>query len=124
MWIPTLLLNAFIIILCIFCYQIFWLDKDGNKVRNNVLISFLSSISTVLCISFPFSFHLGYIYDLRLIPILLAFLIWRFKKLYFCYLCISFLPFLLRRKRLFPISYYYGYFVRFYYCNILFCCTG
>ena len=74
MWIHTLLLNAFIIILCIFCYQIFWLDKDGNKVRNKVLISFLSSISTVLCITFPFSFHLGYIYDLRLIPIILAFL--------------------------------------------------
>ncbi|WP_342542563.1 ATP-binding protein [Paenisporosarcina sp. FSL H8-0542] len=74
MWIHTLLLNAFIIILCIFCYQIFWLDKDSNKVRNKVLISFLSSISTVLCITFPFSFHLGYIYDLRLIPILLAFL--------------------------------------------------
>lgn len=74
MWIHTLLLNAFIIILCIFCYQIFWLDKDGNKVRNKVLISILSSISTVLCITFPFSFHLGYIYDLRLIPIILAFL--------------------------------------------------
>lgn len=74
MWIHTLLLNAFIIILCIFCYQIFWLDKDGNKVRNNVLISFLSSISTILCMTFPFSFHLGYIYDLRLIPIILAFL--------------------------------------------------
>ncbi|PUB11381.1 ATP-binding protein [Paenisporosarcina sp. OV554] len=74
MWIHTLLLNAFIIILCIFCYQIFWLDKDGNKVRNNVLISFLSSISTILCMTFPFSFHLGYIYDFRLIPIILAFL--------------------------------------------------
>ncbi|WP_342598288.1 ATP-binding protein [Psychrobacillus sp. FSL H8-0483] len=74
MGIPTLLLNAFIIILCIFCYQVFWLDKDGNKLRNNVLISFLSSIATVLCMTFPFSFHLGYIYDLRLIPIILAFL--------------------------------------------------
>ena len=74
MGIPTLLLNAFIIILCIFCYQIFWLDKDGKKVRNNVLISFLSSIATVLCLTFPISFHFGYIYDLRLIPIILAFL--------------------------------------------------
>ncbi|TQR17542.1 ATP-binding protein [Psychrobacillus vulpis] len=74
MGIPTLLLNAFIIILCIFCYQVFWLDKDRSNVRNNILISFLSSTACVLCMTFPFSYHFGYIYDLRLIPIVLAFL--------------------------------------------------
>ncbi|KIV57207.1 ATP-binding protein [Aneurinibacillus migulanus] len=83
MGIPTLLLNAFIIILCIFCYQIFWLDKAGKEARNNVLISFLSSIAIVLCMTFPFSFHSGYIYDLRLIPILLAALYGGFRSFIF-----------------------------------------
>ncbi|CRK85162.1 sensor histidine kinase [Neobacillus massiliamazoniensis] len=80
MGISTLLLNAFIIIICIFFYQIFWLDKDGKEVRNNVLIGFLSSIAIVLCMAFPFRFHSGYIYDLRLIPIILAVLYGGFRS--------------------------------------------
>ncbi|MFJ7728661.1 ATP-binding protein [Neobacillus sp. NPDC097160] len=83
MGIQTLLLNAFIIILCIFFYQIFWLDKDGKEVRNNVLISILSSIAIVLCMTFPFRLDSGYIYDLRLIPILLAVLYGGFRSFTF-----------------------------------------
>ncbi|CAH2714567.1 Sensor histidine kinase RcsC [Neobacillus rhizosphaerae] len=80
---PTLLINAFIIILCIFFYQIFWLDKDGKEARNDVLISFLASIAIVLCMTFPFKFNSGYIYDLRLIPILLAVLYGGFRSFIF-----------------------------------------
>ena len=83
MGIPTLLLNAFSIIICIFFYQIFWLDKDGKEVRNNVLISILSAIAIVLCLTFPFKFNSGYIYDLRLIPILLAVLYGSFRSFVF-----------------------------------------
>ncbi|WP_312472212.1 ATP-binding protein [Neobacillus sp.] len=83
MGIPTLLINAFIIILCIFFYQIFWLDKDGKEARNDVLISFLASIAIVLCMTFPFKFNSGYIYDLRLIPILLAVLYGGFRSFIF-----------------------------------------
>lgn len=83
MGITTLLLNAFIIIICIFFYQIFWLDKDGKEARNTILISFLSSIAVVLCMTFPFKFNYGYIYDLRLIPILLAVLYGGFRSFIF-----------------------------------------
>ncbi|WP_285398050.1 ATP-binding protein [Lysinibacillus sp. fls2-241-R2A-57] len=83
MGITTLLLNAFIIIICIFFYQIFWLDKDGKEARNTILISFLSSIAVVLCMTFPFKFDCGYIYDLRLIPILLAVLYGGFRSFIF-----------------------------------------
>lgn len=83
MGITTLLLNAFIIIICIFFYQIFWLDKYGKEARNTILISFLSSIAVVLCMTFPFKFDCGYIYDLRLIPILLAVLYGGFRSFIF-----------------------------------------
>ncbi|SFJ76458.1 MULTISPECIES: ATP-binding protein [unclassified Bacillus (in: firmicutes)] len=74
MGISTLLLNAFIIIICILSYQVFWLDKTEKKARNNILISFLSSVAIVLCMTFPIHLHDGYIYDLRFIPILLVLL--------------------------------------------------
>ncbi|MDC2865671.1 ATP-binding protein [Bacillus sp. BP-3] len=74
MGISTLLLNAFIIIICILSYQVFWLDKTEKRACNNILISFLSSIAIVLCMTFPIHLHVGYIYDLRFIPILLVLL--------------------------------------------------
>ncbi|MGF9967205.1 ATP-binding protein [Bacillus rhizoplanae] len=83
MGISTLLLNAFIIIICILSYQVFWLDKTEKKARNNILISFLSSIAIVLCMTFPFRLHDGYIYDLRFIPILLVFLYGNIRSIIF-----------------------------------------
>ncbi|MEH7504476.1 ATP-binding protein [Neobacillus drentensis] len=80
MGIPTLLLNAFIIIICTLCYQVFWLDKDGKETRNDLYISLLSSIAIILCMTFPINFQSGYIYDLRLIPILLVFLYGGFRS--------------------------------------------
>ncbi|ENQ3080181.1 HAMP domain-containing histidine kinase [Bacillus cereus] len=74
MGISTLLLNAFIIIICILSYQVFWLDKTEKKPHNNILISFFSSIAIVFCMTFPIHLHDGYIYDLRFIPILLVLL--------------------------------------------------
>jgi len=74
MGVPTLLLNAFIIILCILSYQVFWLDREGKGLRNDLLISLLSSTAVVLCMTFPFHYQSGYIYDLRLIPIIMALL--------------------------------------------------
>ncbi|MEH6849079.1 LytS/YhcK type 5TM receptor domain-containing protein, partial [Bacillus pseudomycoides] len=74
MGISTLLLNAFIIIICILSYQVFWLDKAERKPRNHILISFFSSIAIVLCMTFPIHLHDGYIYDLRFIPFLLVIL--------------------------------------------------
>ncbi|HDR7596282.1 TPA: sensor histidine kinase [Bacillus mycoides] len=41
---------------------------------NNILISVLSSIAIIFCMTFPFHLHAGFIYDLRFIPIILVFL--------------------------------------------------
>ena len=74
MGISTLLLNAFIIIICILSYQVFWLDKTEKEPHNEILIAVLASIALILCMTFPFRLYDGYIYDLRFIPIILVFL--------------------------------------------------
>ena len=74
MGVPTLLLNAFIIIICILSYQVFWLEREGKALRNDIFISILASTAIVLCMTFPFHYQSGYIYDLRLIPIIMALL--------------------------------------------------
>lgn len=74
MGIYALLLNALTIFVSIFFYQIFWLDKDDNKLRNDWLVSLLGSLALVICLSVPYEISTGYFYDLRLIPILLCFL--------------------------------------------------
>ncbi|PFJ18611.1 two-component sensor histidine kinase [Bacillus cereus] len=74
MGISTLLLNTFIIIICILIYHVFWLEFKEKKACNNILISVLSSIAIIFCMTFPFHLHAGFIYDLRFIPIILAFL--------------------------------------------------
>lgn len=47
MGIPTLLLNTFIIIICILSYQVFWLEHKEKMACNNILISVLSSIAII-----------------------------------------------------------------------------
>ncbi|MFD6511011.1 ATP-binding protein [Bacillus sp. NPDC060175] len=85
MGIPTLLLNTFIIIICILSYQVFWLEHTEKMACNNILISVLSSISIIFCMTFPFHLHAGFIYDLRFIPIILVFLYGNTK----CIICIG-----------------------------------
>ncbi|EJQ94100.1 sensor histidine kinase [Bacillus cereus] len=87
MGIPTLLLNTFIIVICILSYQVFWLEHKEKMACNNILISVLSSISIVFCMTFPFHLHAGFIYDLRFIPIILVFLYGNTK----CIICIGIL---------------------------------
>ncbi|MES5896603.1 ATP-binding protein [Bacillus cereus group sp. RP43] len=85
MGIPTLLLNTFIIIICILSYQVFWLEHKEKMACNNILISVLSSIAIIFCMTFPFHLHAGFIYDLRFIPIILVFLYGNTK----CITCIG-----------------------------------
>lgn len=70
----ALLINALSIFVSIFFYQILWLDKDENKLRNDWLVSLLTCSTLLLCLTFPYELTPGFIYDLRLIPILLCFL--------------------------------------------------
>lgn len=71
--VQTLLLNTLIILVTTFSYQFFWLDKRRTPASNPLLISILASVAMILCLSFPFRSQSGYIYDLRIIPLLISF---------------------------------------------------
>lgn len=81
--VSTLLVNAFIIIICILFYQVSWMDRTDEKAHNAILIFLLATVATVLCMTFPFHVSLGYIYDLRLVPIILCFLYGGYRSLFF-----------------------------------------
>lgn len=83
MGLVTLFLNTLIILICVLSYQVFWLDRTENEPKNELLISLLSTIAIVLCMTFPFNLHAGYIYDLRMVPILLCFLFGGIRSMIF-----------------------------------------
>lgn len=74
MGIVTLLLNTLFILICILIYQFFWLDREDNDPKNELLISLFAATALVLCMTFPFQLRSGFIYDLRMVPIILCFL--------------------------------------------------
>jgi len=74
MGLVPLLLNTLIILISVLCYQVFWLDREDTEPKNELLISLLASVAIVLCMTFPFRTHFGFIYDLRSVPIILCFL--------------------------------------------------
>ena len=116
MGISTLLLNTFIIIICILSYHVFWLEFKEKITCNHILFSILSSVAIIFCMTFPFHLHAGFIYDLRFIPIILVFYT-EIQKHCFYRNFISFLSILLRRKWRSSIIYYLYYY--FCYNNVL-----
>jgi two-component system sporulation sensor kinase B len=69
--IKDLLLHILIILLPIFLYHTFW----GEHTKNSrYVIASFTTISVVLTMSFAVSFGEGYLYDLRLVPLTIAFL--------------------------------------------------
>ncbi|WCN36271.1 ATP-binding protein [Aneurinibacillus uraniidurans] len=81
--IRALLLNTLIIIASILLYQVSWSDKRKSEVHNTLFISLLAAIAVVLCMTFPFRFFEGYIYDLRFIPIFLSLFYGGYRSLFF-----------------------------------------
>lgn len=73
-----LLLNIFLILCSIsFSFMIVLNQRRGNagiKEKRKFVIFFLSAFTIVLCMSFPFSMFPGYVYDLRIVPLLLGML--------------------------------------------------
>ncbi|MGZ4111631.1 MAG: LytS/YhcK type 5TM receptor domain-containing protein, partial [Tumebacillaceae bacterium] len=75
--IKDLLLNILFLLVPIFVYQTFWGDKAESvsiTPRHRSVIAVLSSISLILCMTFPVTYIPGYLLDLRLVPLLLAIL--------------------------------------------------
>jgi two-component system, sporulation sensor kinase B len=76
-----LLLNVLIVLLPIFIYQTFWIDKaatqisvSGTSFRNRLMISVFSTLSVLTCMSFPVDVVPGFLFDLRLVPLVVGIL--------------------------------------------------
>lgn len=61
-----LLVNFLFMLLPIFVFQMFWLDKDRvNSSLKTPGVAIMLSISIILCMSFPIEFFPGFNFDLR-----------------------------------------------------------
>ncbi|HJV46924.1 MAG TPA: HAMP domain-containing sensor histidine kinase [Bacillota bacterium] len=68
-----LLVNTLFILLPIFLYQVFWLDKNSIKTEwNRPFLILLLSLSIILCMTFPIPFFPGFLFDLRQIPFIIG----------------------------------------------------
>ncbi|ARK29318.1 sensor histidine kinase [Halalkalibacter krulwichiae] len=65
------LLNLTFIFLLFFIYHKY-MEGKINRVSNEILIAIISSLSIILCMSFTFSPHPGFIFDYRLIPLIIG----------------------------------------------------
>ena len=73
--IQDLFLNFLLILIPIFIYQTFWVERrDIAPQRSRAAVTVLTSVSILLCMTFPLHLSPGYLYDLRLIPLLLGIL--------------------------------------------------
>lgn len=72
--IERLLLNILFVILPIFFFQIFFAKKVFRNPgwRCRASMTALASLTIVLCMTFPFTFLPGYIFDMRAIPLIIA----------------------------------------------------
>jgi two-component system sporulation sensor kinase B len=70
-----LLINFSIIMIVLFIFQIFWVDKGHlHHKHTTTVIAFLLALSIVLGMEYPIRFAPGFIFDLRYLPFILGFL--------------------------------------------------
>lgn len=68
-----LLINVLFILLPIFVFQMFWVDKDKVKSDfNKPAFAVLLALSIILCMSFPIDFFPGFKFDLRQVPFIIG----------------------------------------------------
>ncbi len=76
--IDDLLLNILVLTLPILLCHILWLDRPGpisfNRFKSEHLSCFICSLAAIFCMSHPFFTITGNNFDLRTIPVLVAFL--------------------------------------------------
>lgn len=65
----NLLLDFLFIIVSVFAFASFW---EYRKGWSDFAIGVICGIGTVFCMTFPFTVFPGYLYDLRIVPLLLA----------------------------------------------------
>lgn len=68
-----LLVNVLFMLLPIFVFQMFWLDKDRVDANlKNTGFVFMLSISIIVCMSFPIEFFPGFHFDLRQVLLIIG----------------------------------------------------
>jgi two-component system, sporulation sensor kinase B len=95
--IQDLLLNTLLILIPIFVYQTFWLERCDTYVpqRNSRAIGLLSTVAVLFCMTFPVYIAPGFVYDLRLIPLLVCVLYASRTSLLWCLLFLTVYRFML-----------------------------
>lgn len=71
--IERLLVNGLFILLPIFIFQMFWVDR--NRLRPDLKMpafAALLALAVVLCMSFPIEFSSGFLFDLRQVPFIIG----------------------------------------------------
>ncbi|MFD1738045.1 ATP-binding protein [Bacillus salitolerans] len=67
----TLLINLLFLLIPVITYLVFFEDKKRPYSYNRYLF-ILSALSMVLCMSFPIQLEIGFIFDLRFVPFIIA----------------------------------------------------
>ncbi|WP_071393364.1 sensor histidine kinase [Bacillus tuaregi] len=82
----SLLLNFLILLLPVLAYLIFFEDRFYQYVLRMPVVVLLAAISMVLSMSFPIHLESGFIFDLRLIPLIMVALYGGYKYAFILYL--------------------------------------
>lgn len=67
----TLLINFLFLLLPVLLYLIFYENKSYIK-KNKKLVVLFSAITIILCMTFPIRLEIGFIFDLRYVPFIIA----------------------------------------------------
>lgn len=74
----TLLINFLFLLLPVLIFLIFFENKAHFHI-NKKLVFLLTSLSMILCMTFPIKLEIGFIFDLRYIPFIIISLFWGYK---------------------------------------------
>ncbi|ASS76414.1 hypothetical protein CIG75_16595 [Tumebacillus algifaecis] len=81
--VKDLMLNMLIIILPIFIYQTIWIDKISSPMvtaRDRTAISIVATVAALCCMTLPVTPLPGFVFDLRLVPLLIGILYGGFRS--------------------------------------------
>ncbi|WP_057760401.1 ATP-binding protein [Cytobacillus praedii] len=85
--IETLLLNFLFLLIPVLAYLIFF--ENRKLYFSKYILIILASISMLLCMTFPIYLDNGFIFDLRLVPFILAILYGGYKNAFFIYIFLN-----------------------------------
>ncbi|MET3507939.1 ATP-binding protein [Halalkalibacter oceani] len=89
----TLLLNLLFLLMPVFMFYVFFENK--TTFFNRAILVLLSASSMILCMTFPIHLPIGFIYDLRYIPFIIAGLFGGYRVILPLYVLLNFYRFII-----------------------------